>query len=665
MGKGCYPLTHTEKNRRMSKYLHLISHPRLFAGVEQIARLKSRPDLEWLQGIEDWVREHAEKWVDAPSFVDPDKSEFCYCIIPGKEHEMRVTSLAIRWLQTGEERYRRSVVEYVRWMNESDCWSEIFRGRRPDDPTRDYDLNHGVRALTLALAYDWLYDSLLPDEKALFLEVAKTYIFDTAIKNCRDGGSWWYATAHNNWNGVCAGGLGVLCLAMYDDCAEARELLPRVEHSLGIFMRAHAENSGASEEGTGYWNYGMRYAGLYLRSYEMATGEKHLLLEVPWLEANLTFPLDFSPNGLDVGFGDIPGFGQPLPFHYDIARSRGLDKVVRRIDARLRKNPRPVPSTNTGTGMGYWDAWESATPLWLLVHDRNETAPPAVDKHGVKIYPGLDWGLLADSMPHSHLYMSVRGGNAGAAHAHDDLLSFNCCVGHEILIGNPKPSKYLPTTFTLRRCEIPDINPQFKNTLLINGVGMYHGTRTDSVLVIEGRGYKGIRMAATSAFTTPAGATHPRNISRLDFVGRLFLMLDHGAWLIVDSISSPKGGPSLCEARFHTYAHTERTENGALLTGKRESLRMSFAANVRSFLATATTAPTTARDTVATMLRWCADEHVRELKPRVTFLVTLLTPGRCDSELDLKVKENVANIRTRFNNKRRAFHLDQDLKIIE
>ena len=628
------------------------AHPRLVATPRQITRLKEPIRIEWLAGVDDWVRENAERWVELPPFTRLDKAEFGYCTYIGREHEMRVTALSIRWMQTGDERYRAAVIEHVRFMEEADPWSEVHRGARPFDPMATVDLNHGERALTLGLAYDWLYGSLDEEDKRLFHRVAKAYLFDPALEHCRDGGGcWWYAKPHNNWNGVCAGGLGVLCLAMYDDSESARRLLPRIEHSLGIFMNAHRDNSGASEEGTGYWNYGMRYAGLYFRSHETATGEPHPLLDQPWLEAHLTFPLDFSPNRLDASFGDIPGFGQPLPFHYDIARSRGLDRVVRRIDRRLRKNTRPVRSTNTGTGLNYWDAFEGATPLWLLLHDRVDTPEPDSESSVVRTYPGLDWALIADRMPDPNLYLSVRGGHAGAAHAHDDLLSFNACVGDEILVGNPKPSKYLPTTFTGRRAEIPDINPQFKNTLFINGCGIYHGTRTDSVAIVEAPGVKGVRMEATTAFTTPAGSPRAaRNVSNLDFVGRLFLMLDNHCWLIIDRISSSKGAPALCEARYLSSAAVQTAQCSALITGARQAMRISFASNMPSaFLAAATTAPTTARDPAATMLRWCSDEFLEEIAPRTTVFAALLTPGDAEAAVSVALDGEAINVECRID----------------
>lgn len=637
-----------------SQPLELRSHPRLLVGPERIAGLKKPPTLEWLKGVDAWVREKADQWKDMPAFIEWNKGEFCFCINHGRELEVRILSLIVRWLQSGEALYRDGVIKHVRWMLEHDPWSEAFVWGKPDI-ANVFDLNHGGRATTLAIAYDLLCDSLTDDEKSLFLDVARKRVLEPGLNTFQKGGQWWYAAAHNNWNGVCAGGAGMLCLSFYDDCNEARELLPKVEHSLDVFMRAHEENSGGSEEGTGYWNYGMRFAALFLRSYEESTGKRHPLLALPCLPDSLVFPLDFSPHGLDVGFGDIPGFGQPLPFHYDTARALKCDKAIRLIDARLEKNPHPEPSTHTATGMNYWDSLEGSMPLWLLIHDGVASPEPEIEENVARVVPGLDWGLLADRMPEPRLYMSVRGGNAAAHHAHDDLLSYNCCVGKEILVGNPKPGKYMPTTFTPRRGEIPDINPQFKNTILINGVGMYHGSRTDAVDLVNAPACKGIRMDATTAFTKP------RNMSRVDFVGRLFLMLDRKAFLVVDAILSPKGGPSLSESRLHSYGEVELTGNGAVVTGKDEALRISYASSIEAFLATATTAPTTARDRPATMLRWCCDAHIHEHRPRTTILATLLTPGIEAAKVEVKQEGEDVEIQTIIAGESTALHLRTDL----
>ena len=65
---------------------------------------------------------------------------------------------------------------------------------------------------------------------------------------------------------------GMLCLSLYEECADARLLLPRVEQSVAPFFHTLDATGGGWPEGIGYWNYGMRYGFQYLLSHERATG---------------------------------------------------------------------------------------------------------------------------------------------------------------------------------------------------------------------------------------------------------------------------------------------------------------------------------------------------------------------------------------------------------
>ena len=95
---------------------------------------------------------------------------------------------------------------------------------------------------------------------------------------------------------------------------------------------------------------------------------------------------------------------------------------------------------------------------------------------------------------------------------------------------------------------------------------------------------------------------------------------------MIDSISSSKGGPALCESCLHTYAETEFSGRGVLVRGNDEGLRISYASHTQALLATGKTMPTTNRDVPATVLRWCKDDHLAEKAPRTTIFATLLTP---------------------------------------
>ncbi len=135
-----------------------------------------------------------------------------------------------------------------------------------------------------------------------------------ALPGADGGPPWpgWYCPPHFNWNAVCAGGAGLLALAMYDELPEARRVLPRVEKSIDVFMRGLQQTGGGWIEGVGYWDYGMRYAFLYLLSHERATGRSHPLIDLPETKITLGFPTDFSPNGVPCGFGDS-NLWRPMP----------------------------------------------------------------------------------------------------------------------------------------------------------------------------------------------------------------------------------------------------------------------------------------------------------------------------------------------------------------
>jgi hypothetical protein len=218
--------------------------------------------------------------------------------------------------------------------------------------------------------------------------------------------------------------------------------------------------------------------------------------------------------------------------------------------------------------------------------------------------------------------MSLRGGTTEVPHGHRDLLSFHCVIGKERLIANLGTTEYLDTTFSPRRDEIPEVSPTSKNTILINGVGIAKGPALDATELAQLDGAQGIRFEATTAmgemYDGPAAA----------FCGRWALLLDQGAFLIVDHARLPRVGR--VETRMHTYAGVETGGDGALLSGEQESLRVAYASNVPALFRTATTAPTTPTDPAATVLRWCTERLHEDV-----VLVTLLSPGAAEATVSV------------------------------
>lgn len=66
---------------------------------------------------------------------------------------------------------------------------------------------------------------------------------------------WW--KGHNNWNGVCNGGVGAMFLLLEDDVDRLAHGLHHVLEGLEVFINTAFESDGGSGEGVGYWHYGL------------------------------------------------------------------------------------------------------------------------------------------------------------------------------------------------------------------------------------------------------------------------------------------------------------------------------------------------------------------------------------------------------------------------
>ncbi len=539
----------------------------------------------------------------------------------------RVTTLLVRWIQTGEERFRAAAVDHVAELGRWKHWSWIMWRRKDPRPEAIFDLSYGENSMTLGVAYDWLHGSLSPAEDRMFRQIARDrslrpFLHVTDEKNLGKmelADPWWFGWPNSNWNAVCAGGAGMLALAMYDDLPEAPRVLARVERSLGAFMGFLKQTGGAWPEGIGYWNFGMRFAFTYLLSWERATGRAHPLLRGREVRETLRFPMDFCPNGVACSFGDVNHWA-PLPYHYAAAERLNCPDVLRALDT-YRREEAPVRR-----------CWPTAVEL-LLLHPRRKSKPVRPEKNVVKLYKGQDWGILADRWPQPRMYLAVRGGNMEAPHSHRDLLSFHCVLGDEAMIRNVGVDEYLDIPYGQRRYEQPELNEKSKNTILINGFGIGGegaSVRTSRVRLSRA---SGIRMDATRAISSARGQKPIR------FCGRLLLMLPGRGFLILDRVELVSFGR--VESRMHTYADVRLLRAGAKLTGERARMRVTYASDSPAQLHSAQMAPTVP-GVGAKVLRWCTPDRSHKSVTMATLLTCGLAPAR------LRVESEAGKITVRI-----------------
>lgn len=572
-------------------------HPRLWAREEELNGLKDRKKSAFPAAWPEVAR-LARGFMANPSIV-VDQTGHNWHLIRARKMQQRLVTLCVWHLSTGDAKARGMIFEDIRRMAawEHWCW-QAWRGDTWSEAY--YDLSSGECATSLALVYDWLYPSLTPSEKTLILRLAEARVFKPYVRMCsRKQGKrpWFFEIPNSNWNTVCNGGAGMLALALMEESPLAAKALALAEKGIARFFKGIGPEGGWPE-GTGYWNYGMRYGFMYLMSWERAFDKAHPLMQRPATKATLRFPLLFTPGGVACSFGDVNGFS-PLPFHLAAAARLGESGVTAELQRRLADK---LPDENF---------WPNLAELLLLPLQTLEKSRPWPLSGVLK---GLDWAYMADRWPQPSLYAAVRGGDTGVPHSHQDLLSFFIVVKGERLVEGVSNNDYHDATFGPRRFELYEMTGASKNTLLVNGLGPAQPGVVPAVQV-EGRGVQGVFLDATDSMR------ERRHGDKADFCGRCVLMLNRKALLVLDRVVLPNAG--LVEARCHTFADLKTNHQSAHIKGKTSGLQVAFASSVPAAVRQTQGIPTAASAPVDKILR-----HATLAKEKEVTLAALFTPGR-------------------------------------
>lgn len=303
---------------------------------------------------------------------------------------LRVLTLGLMWLLTGETRYRDRAK------------AELFAVCAFPDWTGDKFLVTAETAFGAAIGYDWLFDSLTVSERDRIAQA----IVDKAVRPglaqfAAPSPPYWTTTAMN-WNLVCNGALMIAALAVLESGGrEAAELFRLCRASVPVGLREYRPDGGWVE-GPGYWHYATQYAIYLLDSLETALGT-------------------------DLGLDGSPGLSRTGFFRLHAAGPSG--KLFNFAD-----------SADAHSG-GYWllwlakrfhhpiDAWieqqqRKIHPMDLLWFD--ETARGPLDlPEGARFRAAGVVMLRGDWRDPDTTYLGIKGGaNDACEHGHYDLGSF-------------------------------------------------------------------------------------------------------------------------------------------------------------------------------------------------------------------------------------------------
>jgi hypothetical protein len=402
----------------------------------------------------------AERFAEIPRLVARDPQALAYWRHVRSESDKLLTKPPLtrqmqgkRLLATSREALRRISFLAARHRIEPD---ERIRRRAADEllavcAFADWNPSHflDVAEMTTAVAigYDWLFDSLGADERA----VLRAAILEKGLRPGLDAYAkklWWTDVSHN-WAQVTAGGLAIGALAIADDEPEvARQILQITREKMIAPMKTFAPDGGCGE-GPGYWNYATQYNVYYLAAIESALGTDFGFAAYPGLDRTGDFRMQtISPAGKVFNFAD--GAEGPSP-------ASQMFWLARRFD-------RPDYAAHEKQLFPRWgDVFHL---LWYVPSPPLATRPPPSDAlfRGVEVASfRSEWGKPIAT------FVSVKGGDNATNHAHLDLGTFVLDALGERFILDPGADSYdIPNYFGANRWTFFRTRTEGHNTPLID-----------------------------------------------------------------------------------------------------------------------------------------------------------------------------------------------------
>lgn len=392
-------------------------------------------------------------------------------------------------------------------------------------------LSTAEMTLAFALGYDWLHDTLTPEEKELF----RTAIIEKGLKpglTVYASNRGWPKATHN-WNSVCNNGLIAGALAIADTDPEiAGKILAAAKESLPRGFVDYAPDGGWPE-GPGYWGYGTSYAVYGLACLESALATDWGLTASPGFRQTADFRIDLiGPSGINFNFADSgssPGSASCLFWLAKRFNRPDYDAAERIISSK-----RPFI-------------------FHLIFFNEKFSSPRAAETLAgrplSRRFTGVDIAVLRSSHEKDATWLAIKGGNNKANHSNLDLGTFVLEVRGQRFAEELGADDYtLPGYFGKNRWDYYRTRTEGQNTLVISG---------ENQLTHAKARITGFTDTSTTIDLTPGYPASEKIIRKVE-------ILPDGGASIEDSIVLSKPAPVVWT--MHTKAEATSEGKTATLT---------------------------------------------------------------------------------------------------
>jgi hypothetical protein len=474
---------------------------------------------------------------------DGDRSEYEK---PYFERRQTLAAAAIEYLYGKDDRARtRAIVEDYAWaICEETQWVVPAHEGTP------IDLCAAETGLALAELLHVLGGAIGHEVRRRIEREVDERILVPYLRSPR--ANWWFS-GHSNWNGVCNGAIGATFVLLERDPRRATEGVALALEGLEKYFATAFEEDGSSNEGVGYFYYGLTNVVVLSEMLRAKSGGRIDLLASPRVQQIASYPAKVQLSGSQFAtFSDCP---DSVPMDFGLVL-RLAERTQERSLARLMASPaEPEIAGGLSTALRSTLWWDGKRP------------EPAPIDDAVLPGPGIARlvGRTRENVPYA---VVVKAGHNAENHNQNDVGSFIVHVDGESLLCDPGRGRYTRQYFGPERYEHP----------LVSSYG--HGVpRVAGKLQAAGREHRGElvqvrREEDLKSVTVEIARAYP--VAELAKATRMIALRPGGALELFDSFEA-EGAPIEIEEALVTFSDVSIDARVAVVRGERHQLRMTIA----------------------------------------------------------------------------------------
>ena len=282
----------------------LNEHPRLLFTQEEETKLKEQIQSDVLtHDLAYFMKAQADSICSIPQ-IEYNRIQYgssFQLLHVARAYVYRLGTLSLIYRLFPEQKYLDAVNQTLLWVCKFPDWNP------------SHYLDTAEMSTAVAIAYDWLFDVLPEETKALVKECLYNRAITLAIKEYEVGNSGSWAKRETNWNVVCNTGMTMAALAIAEDYpSELHAILDNAAQYMPNCLN-HFAPDGVCYEGPSYWGYTTTFLAIYMKAVADNDNNRGNIAQLPGLNRTALYQKrTLSPSGRIFNFGNA---GKGVPFN--------------------------------------------------------------------------------------------------------------------------------------------------------------------------------------------------------------------------------------------------------------------------------------------------------------------------------------------------------------